>query len=66
MKKILNFLKILFGPFRFISSKRTATKIESFFLKYPFLLYLLSFIITMVLLFMIWILPQLLTEIHPV
>jgi H+/Cl- antiporter ClcA len=66
MKKFLKVLGAIFGPFKYIASRKTAGKLESLFSKKPYLIYIVAFFITAVILFLIFIFPQLIKDIHPV
>ncbi len=58
MKKILKFFGAIFGPFRYISSRKVSGKLEEFFAKRPYLIYVLAIVITLIILVTIYVIPQ--------
>jgi hypothetical protein len=59
MKKILSFLGALFSPFKYISSRKVSGKLEDFFVKRPYMAYILAIFVTIIILVGIFIVPQL-------
>ncbi|MDR2867630.1 MAG: hypothetical protein LBV55_03125 [Acholeplasmatales bacterium] len=61
MKKFLKILGGIFGPFKYIASRKASGKLEALFAKKPYLIYVVSLVVTLVILFFIFILPQLIS-----